>query len=77
MNGYIITIENFFTRCNEAPFRVQLVDADRGCRIEQVKDFRHIREAEVYARNLSARYGAPVRSKRGNCLYVYKYKTQY
>lgn len=53
------------------------MDADRGHRIMECEDFRHVRDAEVFARKMSRRHEAPIREKIGCELRVYEFKAQY
>ena len=66
MNGHVITIELKFGTTNE--WRMQVIDLDRGNRIESTLDFNSKNKAVETARLWAKLFNYPIRLKSGNNL---------
>lgn len=64
MNGRIITIEPLFGTTNE--YRMQVIDFDKGNKIESVLDFKSKSKAVETARLWGKLFRLPIRMKSGN-----------
>jgi hypothetical protein len=68
MNGHVITIELKFGTTNE--WRMQVIDLDRGNRVEGTQDFKSKSKAVETARLYGKILNYPIRLKSGNNLSV-------